>query len=290
MKIGKKHVITHRGLEPKKQNFFSESSYEAFMNQLSRGFAGIEFDPNPAKDGIVVLHDNTLERPTLGKDKREIKDMSLADIQNVSLLNGRIPTFQDVMELIKNSSSTMSSLHLKSRLQTPENLSRIIDALNPYQNMFDKFIVFDVTKDTARRLKNTYPTLRLAPSVAHPYDIKRYNDTVGGTLLSIEEVLKLRKERVIDGIWGDEWDRTGENGTTKIFYTKENFDKLKDAGLFIALVTPELHGTSPGLYGGESHQDAKDRTALFERIKQIIEAAADFVCTDYPEEVAKLTY
>ena len=39
--IGKDHIITHRGLEPSRSNYFSESSLEAFKDQLSRGFGGI---------------------------------------------------------------------------------------------------------------------------------------------------------------------------------------------------------------------------------------------------------
>ena len=60
---------------------------------------------------------------------------------------------------------------------------------------------------------------------------------------------------------------------------------LSQEGYKIALVTPELHGTSPGLYGGESHKDAKDKETLFKRIKEILSLKPDAVCTDYPEEV-----
>lgn len=286
--IGKNHIITHRGLEPKKAGYFSESSFEAFQDQLARGFGGIEFDPNPTKDGIIVMHDANLARPTAGKDTRDVINVTTNEAVRTPLPHGKIPTFDEVMDLIDKSDASMNALHLKSRFQTPETLTKLIAALHQHENALPKIIVFDVTADTARMLKKEFPHLRLAPSVAHPYDIQRYNNSVGKTLLSIDEALALKKEGIIDGVWGDEWDTQGPNGTTKQFYTKENFDRLHDAGLFIALVTPELHGTSPGLYGGEFHADAKDTTTLFARIKQIKEAGADYFCTDHPETVATL--
>lgn len=286
--ITQKKIVTHRGLEPSQPDFFSESSYEAFNDQLSRGFAGIEFDPNPTKDGIVVLHDATLERPTNGRDTRAIAELTTKQVISTPLDNGRYATLDEVMDLIRQSNSTFNALHLKSRLQTTETLEKIIAALSSHVDIFKKLIVFDVNANTARLLKAAFPSLRLAPSLAHPYDIARYNKSVGGTLMTIDEALDLRKKLLIDGIWADEWDTQGENESTKQFYTKENFDRLHASGLFIAVVTPELHGTSPGLYGGESHADAKNKNVLMSRIKQIKDAGADYFCTDYPTEVAKL--
>ncbi|TSC88495.1 MAG: hypothetical protein G01um10145_898 [Microgenomates group bacterium Gr01-1014_5] len=280
-------IITHRGLEPSKPHFFSESSFEAFQDHLNRGF-NIEFDPNPTKDGIIVMHDANLKRPTESRDERNVADLTTEELLQIPLANGRIPTFDEVMDLIRKSNSTVNALHMKARFQSPETLEKIMEALAKHSDIFGKLLIFDVKPETAKVLKSKFPTLRLAPSVAHPYDIQRYNDVVGNTLITVEEALKLASEGLIDGVWGDEWDTAGENGTTKQFYTPENFARLHEAGLFIALVTPELHGTSPGLYGGESHADAKDLPTLFERIKQIKEAGADYFCTDYPEEVAKL--
>lgn len=51
MQLRRDQIITHRGLEPDRPGFFSESSFEAFADQLARGFGGIEFDPNFTSDG-----------------------------------------------------------------------------------------------------------------------------------------------------------------------------------------------------------------------------------------------
>lgn len=284
---GKTRVITHRGLEPSRTNFFSESSYEAFENQLNRGFGGLEFDPNPTKDGIIVMHDANLARPTAGVDSRNVADITTEEALAIPLPNGRIPTFDEVMELIKKHPGTVNSLHLKARFQTPETLPRIIDALAKHEDAHSKLLVFDAKPDTVRTLKKRFPALRLAPSVAHPYDVERYGNSIGDTLITLDDAIVLKQEGVIDGIWGDEWDTQGPDGTRKQLYTQEFFKKAHDAGLFVALVTPDLHATSPGLYVGESHADAEDKDTLFSRMKQIVENGADYLCTDYPEEASQ---
>ena len=288
MKIGKKRIITHRGLQPSADNFFSESSFEAFQTHLKNGYAGIEFDPNPTKDGFIILHDANLNRLSLGTDSRNITSITTTEASEVKLPNGRVPTFSDVMRLIRTSQSTMNALHLKSRLQSQEMIKLMIDELYRYQDVFNKLLIFDAKKETIKILKNKYPTIRIAPSIAHPYDIKRYNKFVGGTLMTIDEALELKKDGLIDGVWADEWDTQGSLDNSKKFYTKESFDKLHKVGLFIVVVSPELHGTSPGLYGGESHIDSRTKETLFARITEIASLGADYFCTDFPEEVAAL--
>ncbi|MEK6848271.1 MAG: hypothetical protein AABX65_01425, partial [Nanoarchaeota archaeon] len=127
--------------------------------------------------------------------------------------------------------------------------------------------------------------LNLVPSVAHYFDIQRYNGLIYNTLLTLEDAIKYKGEGLYNWVWLDEWDTIDAEGKEKLFYTAENFKILRDAGFKIALVTPELHGTSPGLYGGESHKHAADKNILFQRIKEILALNPDAICTDYPNEV-----
>jgi len=276
-------VLTHRGLEPSKQDFFSEGSFEAFENQLKRGF-GIEFDPNFAKDGIIVFHDSSLKRITKGKDERKFSGMKLEEIKNIRLEKGRIAELGEILRLIKKSKSELNAMHLKGIYQSKENIDLVISALKEY-DVVDKVLIFDIKPEFARYIKSINKKIKLAPSIAHPYDIERYNEVVNGTLISIEDALKYKKEGLYEWAWLDEWDTLDENGKEKRLNTRENFDKLRKAGYKIATITPELHGTSPGLYGGESHKDAENKEVLFKRIREIIGLKPDAICTDYPEEV-----
>jgi glycerophosphoryl diester phosphodiesterase len=282
--MGQIHIITHRGLEPSADDFPSESSYEAFNNHLNRGY-GIEFDAGLSKDGkIPIFHDAGLERITKGQDKRLFVDMTSEEIKAARLGKGdRLCFLDELLNMIaRGNPDSVSALHLKGGFQEPAFLDILISYLRNAGEALSRMIIFDVKIETAKYLKSKMPELDLAPSVAHAYDIQRYNQAVKGTLLSVEEVLVNRD--FFSWVWLDEWDLADENSGAKKFYTAETFRALKNNGLKIALVTPELHGTSPGLLGGEAHPDAiKER--LFNRIQEIISLKPDAVCTDYPEEV-----
>jgi len=283
------NIITHRGLEPSANNFPSESSFETFKNHLNRGF-GIEFDANFTKDKkIVIFHDAGLERITKGEDKRLFADMPAKEIEAIRLENnGRLCFLDELLDAISGSNTnSISALHLKGGFQEPEFLDILLDYLQNAGKILSRIVIFDVKVETAKYLKAKLPELNLAPSVAHPYDIKRYNQATKGTLLSAEETIA--NKDLFSWVWLDEWDLADENGRTKKFYTAETFDIFRKNGLKIALVTPELHGSSPGLLGGEAHPDAaKER--LFNRVQEIINLKPDALCTDYPKEVKKLIY
>jgi len=281
-------ILTHRGLEPSNTDFYPESSYEAFESQLARGF-GIEFDANFAKDGIIIFHDANLRR-VIGEDKQLFSELSIEELKKIRFGNkkGRFATFEEVLDLIRKSNSKINALHLKGKYQNEKELNILIEKLNENKDILNKILIFDVIPEVAEHLKSKIKELHIAPSVAHDYDILRYNSCVNNTLISVENALKYKKQKLYDWVWLDEWD-TNDKSREKKFYTKENFEKLKKEGYQIALVTPELHGTSPGLYGGESHRDAQTKEMLFKRIKEIIELNPDAICTDYPEEARKLT-
>ena len=282
------NIITHRGLEPSAKNFPNESSFEAFKNHLNREF-GIEFDVNFTRDNqIVIFHDVGLTRITGGKDKRLFADMPAKEIEAIRLENNdRLCFLDELLDAIGGSKVSISALHLKGGFQEPEFLDILLDYLQNAGKILSRIVIFDVKVETAKYLKAKLPELNLAPSVAHPYDIKRYNQAVKGTLLSVEETIAHKD--LFSWVWLDEWDLADENGRTKKFYTAETFDIFRKNGMKIALVTPELHGTSPGLLGGEAHPDAaKER--LFNRIQEIINLKPDALCADYPEEVKKLIY
>jgi len=258
-------VISHRGLDPSRGKYFPESSQEAFEDHLARGF-GIEFDPFLHDGSLIVAHDGDLSRIT----REGCHIISLADL--LTLIQERLQT-------------GVSALHLKYRLQSKvAELDLLLEHLAAIDT--SRLIVFDTTIDTALYLKKKMPSLKLAPSVAHPYDIERYNTAVGGTLLSIEEALTHRE--LFDWVWLDEWDRANKNSSSKKFYTEETFASFRDAGIKIALVTPELHATSPTLLGGETHEDAGNIETLTARISEILALKPDAVCTDYPDAVRAL--
>src|SRR3989344_1715061 len=280
--LDRNQILTHRGLESTNPDFYPESSFEAFKDQLARGF-GIEFDPNWTLDGIVVWHDSSLKRATEETDVRELSNVTMAEITR------KTPTLEEVFALIRQSLSKINALHYKGKYQNHKDLSVLISFLQKNADILPRLLIFDVKPETASQLLKVFPQIQLAPSVAHPYDAERFNNSVANTLLTVDEAEKLLKNRVYGKypwVWLDEWDLTDKNGRQKKLYTKDVFAKMRAAGAKISLVTPELHGTSPSLYGSESHPDAQTKEKLFSRISEIISLELDAICTDYPEVFA----
>lgn len=276
-------ILTHRGLEPSKNNYFAESSYEAFLDQSNRGF-GLEFDVNFTKDDkIIIFHDTGLERITQGQDKRLFVDMTSEEIESLKLNGNKICHLDELLEIIRNSETETNALHLKGKFQEKKYLDILLKSLKQNKGVLQKIIIFDVKTDTAEYLKSKLPQITLAPSVAHQYDIKRYSDATSGTLISINEVIKNRD--LFEWVWLDEWDLTNKNNLTKTLYNEDNFNTLRKYGFKIALVAPELHATSPNLLGGEAHQSANNIRTLKTRIKKLIKLKPDAICTDYPDMV-----
>ncbi|MBI5078282.1 MAG: hypothetical protein HZB11_02900 [Candidatus Yonathbacteria bacterium] len=280
-------TITHRGLDPSIKDYFVESSREAFKDQLTRGF-GLEFDLQLTKDNrIIILHDSTLSRISNEKDERKICQVTEEEILSMEFRGCHLVSFDTLLTLIQDNQApnAISAIHLKQRNQDKETLDIILSYLEHQDTT--KFLVFDVTLETAKYIKGKNSKINLAPSVAHPFDIVRYGSAVGGTLMDLETALKHKD--LFSWVWLDEWDITGENNCTKLFYTEEVFNKIRKANIKIGLVTPELHATSPNLLGGEGHPDAADKDGLFARIKEIIKLKPDAICTDYPDYVNNLS-
>jgi hypothetical protein len=280
-------VITHRGLDAAREPYYKESSIEAFADQLRRGY-GLEFDVRLTRDdNLVVIHDATLERISCGGDSRHIRDVELAELLALEFDGCHLTSFSHLLSAIgqHQRDDVISAIHIKASMQDQLSVGILIRQLEEAE-LTKPFLLFDVRVETARYMKSRIPSLSLAPSVAHPYDIRRFNDLVGGTLLSLEAVGIERA--LFDWVWLDEWDRADMGGARKKFYTPETFEILRAAGFKIALVTPELHASSPGLLAREQHEDAKDAAALERRLLEILALGPDAVCTDYPDLVSSL--
>jgi len=272
-------LVSHRGIDTGYCPF-EESTHEAFAYELEKGI-GVEFDPNFTKDNqVIIFHDSTLSRTTSGKNKSEIVDLTLSEIGSETDKNNPICGFDSLLDLISRYPKTQNALHLKGKFQTEPYLRLLMDKLHGHD--LENILVFDVLPKTAKILRHEFPVLAIAPSVSHPFDIKRFNKYTGGTLVTIGEVLTHKD--VYSWVWLDEWDLKDESGE-KDFINSEVLAIFKDNGLKIGLVTPELHGTSPGFLGGESHEDAISQETLFDRISMIVKLAPEIVCTDYASKI-----
>lgn len=278
----KTQILTHRGLDPSLPNFPIESSSEAFTNQLQRNY-GLEFDLQVTKDGeLIVMHDSNLKRISKERDLRSVKEVMLTELLDTSFEGFHLITAKKLIQKIREcKGKVFSAIHIKKSLQEPAVLDRVLNLFD--ENLSDNCILFDLSLDAASYIKNKNKKIMLAASVAHPYDIYRFNASVGNTLISIDDLLA--HKNLFDWAWLDEWDLTDENGGNKTFINEDTIQRIRGKHIKIAVVSPELHASSPALLGGEAHQSASDFENLKKRIRDIIKLQPDIICTDYPDLV-----
>ncbi len=280
------HILTHRGLDPLIENFPVESSLEAFTNQLERNY-GLEFNLQETKDSeLVVIHDSSLKRISNGKDSRFVKDINLSELLSMNFDGCHLVSAKNLIQKIIDSKvKSISAVHIKKQLQTPECLDKILELFD--SNSYENFLFFDLSVDAAKYLYQKNNLLQVAASVAHPYDIERYNKCVGGTLIPMHDLIL--NKHLFKWAWLDEWDLTDVNGGNKTLVNESTVLKLRKLDIKIAIVSPELHSHSPGLYGGESHQSALNFKTLTARIEETIKLKPDLICTDYPDILKELS-
>lgn len=254
-------ILSHRGINLAKTPSSFESSRIELLLRLEEGFS-LEIDPLLLADNnIVISHDDSLVR-LLGID-RKLSTMRLEEAESLGFIS-----LSSLLSILESYPQTMHALHIKHFWA--ESLEPLIENLSSTKKVF----LFDLIPAVAKKIKERLPHLELGASVCHPYDIMRFGKYTGNTLLSIDEFLECGD--LYTWAWLDEWDRSDLSGGKKALYTNEVTKKLK--GKKIAIVSPELHRTSPGLLGGEVHPDS-----LETRWGEIKKLNPDALCTDYPE-------
>ncbi|PIP84085.1 MAG: hypothetical protein CO113_17970 [Elusimicrobia bacterium CG_4_9_14_3_um_filter_62_55] len=277
-------LLTHRGIDVpfgfKSKLLSGESCWESFSSQIKSGF-GLEFDLQLTTDGaFAVCHDAYLGRLSDGKLDVSIADLNRRELRAVRLPGGRLCDLEELLDLVVQFGGTPSALHLKHQNQSERTIGRLVDHLRPFASCLrDRLFLFDAGPTAASRIKEALPELSLAASVSHEFDINRYGELTGGTLLSIEEAIA--RKALYSWVWLDEWDRIGPAGSRKELVTAETIKTLREHGFKIAAVSPELHATSPGLLGGEAHEDAAAPDQLIGRWKRWASLSIDALCTDH---------
>lgn len=121
----------HRGLHDKK---IPENSLTAFEKAVQAGY-GIELDVRVTRDNVLVVHhDETLERSCC--DKRRVRDVALADLQQLGLFETQeyIPTFDEVLELIDGRVPLI--IELKTDFSNKALAQQVYERLRRYKGVY----------------------------------------------------------------------------------------------------------------------------------------------------------
>ncbi|MBQ8496511.1 MAG: glycerophosphodiester phosphodiesterase [Clostridia bacterium] len=110
------YVAAHRGFSEK----YPENTMEAFRAAIELGVDQIETDVRITKDGeLVLIHDATVDRTTNGTGKvsemtfPELRALDAGSKKDVRFAGAKIPTFIELMELVKDHPTMTLDIELK---------------------------------------------------------------------------------------------------------------------------------------------------------------------------------
>jgi len=279
-----KSLVTHRGIDVPlgtlTTEITGESTWEAFSAQIKNGY-GIEFDLRPmSDDGFAICHDQNLTRISGGLSSALVSELDKSKLKIITLEHGRLCELDELLILLSENSKTTSALHLKKVCQNEDLLDLLVDKLVRFPDVLDgRLILFDVIPIAARYLKKSIPNIELAASVSDIYDVQRFGALTGGTLMTIDEVVE--QSESYTWVWLDEWDMRNPLGETKSLVTRKTIKLLRANGFKIAAVSPELHATSPALYGDGMHEVGANPELLKSYWMDLADMDIDLLCTDH---------
>lgn len=124
-------IIAHRGNHNEK---IPENSLAAFKISLKEN-RPIELDIQLTKDNVlVVFHDYNLYRMT--KENLFIQDLTYKEIQKFNLLNTneKIPTFEEVLKLVKG--KVLLDIEIKNTKRIDDTCNKLVELLKNYPNNY----------------------------------------------------------------------------------------------------------------------------------------------------------
>lgn len=256
-------IFAHRGMKSE----MPENTMPAFKEAFSLGF-GVEFDVRMTMDKkAVVIHDKDLWR-IAGKHVN-ISAMTLAELRmldigshfNARFLGTRIPTLEEVCELIINDLpiGQRVAIHLKYEEQMGEMLWLMPHIFENY-DLYEKAFIFDLTFLNAKNFKKIAPRIPIALSVGE--------NNYSPTIYRWEEIISAIDN--FDYIWLDEWKVQGG------VLNKALIDEIHKSGKKICAVSPELH---------KEHGHPQSEIGYKNTWKNLNKWGIDGICTAYPDKL-----
>ncbi|MDP3735441.1 MAG: glycerophosphodiester phosphodiesterase family protein [bacterium] len=253
-------IFAHRGLKLE----HPENTMPAFAAALEAGF-GIELDVRLTKDRqLICLHNPDTEHVT--GTKLTVRESTYEELSRLDVLKPgvKIPRFPDVAEQImaRFGPTQKAAIHVKGDEQGEQQIRILLEAFRRC-GLHEKALLFDLTFETAERVRKADPSVEIAISVGE----KNYAPTIY-TWGEARQHLNL-----FHTVWWDEWKIPASE------YTEQRAREIQRAGKKIYAISPELHadhGHSHALQGYE-----KDW-------RNFITWKIDGVCTAHPRDLDDL--
>lgn len=158
------NIYAHRG----NSGFFPENTMYAFKKSLDLDICGIELDVQKTKDGILVVHhDETLGRVFDGKGyiKKltfdQLVDSNLNNDELISRDDCKIPTLEEVLELIKPTNLTIN-IEIKNNKVRYKGIEEDIINLVKKHNIEERVLISSFNYRSLKRIFRLDPTIKTA--------------------------------------------------------------------------------------------------------------------------------
>lgn len=155
-------VWAHRGAS----GYAPENTLEAFKKAEKMKADGVELDVQLTKDEeLVVIHDETVDR--VSGEKGFVKDYTLKELKRLNVSKHmpsydkktRIPTLDEVFDLLKNTEMTIN-IELKNGIVQYKNLEKKVLALVEEYDMLDRIWCSSFNHESIVRMKKLCPDMR----------------------------------------------------------------------------------------------------------------------------------
>jgi glycerophosphoryl diester phosphodiesterase len=154
-------VIAHRGSTGEN---IPENTMASFRACIEIGINLIEIDLRGSRDGhIMIMHDENLERTTNGTGK--LSAYTFSELKELDAGNGEmIPTYKDVLELIRN---TGVKLLLDIKLSETLSIGNVVSLTERNQSTLD--VIAGVRElDDLKQIKQINPNIRTLGFISNP--------------------------------------------------------------------------------------------------------------------------
>ena len=136
------YVAAHRGWKTK----YPENTIPAFRAAMELGVDQLECDVRVTLDGeLVVIHDATVDRTTNGMGKvcektfAELRALDAGGYMGEEFRGTQIPTFRELMELVKDHPTITLDVELKEYPTQPGNEHRALEVCDRVLKMIDEY-------------------------------------------------------------------------------------------------------------------------------------------------------
>jgi len=190
-------LFGHRGCS----KLAPENTLASFQKILDNNIPGVELDVQMCSTGeIIVLHDLNLKRTTgfdaLASETElaEIKKLDAGSWFNKSFAGERIPTLDEVFELL--GTSVYYDIEIKHKRKTPGELEKKLAEKIIKWNFQDYVFVSSFNPIAVLGVRNSDPTLDTALIYTKSKDFPWYYHNGGGKYICKPNILKPTKHKV----------------------------------------------------------------------------------------------